>query len=131
MLQPLYLLIADRELKLHWSRRFKAFPFYARDDSNCVTSRSAPYVHAASPHNGRSYAHDARSESSNDGIIRRLGLVVAVEQQRRRAGAPRVPVRHPPDGDSHTLGDIQACLDDLFLLVSMTLPLAIRRHTLT
>jgi hypothetical protein len=46
---------------------------------------------------------------AEQGVVSRLGLVVAVEQQRARLLAPAVLVRDTPDGDANALGQLNRC----------------------
>lgn len=44
-------------------------------------------------------------------IIRRLGLEIAIKEQRIITGAPRVRIADAPDSDAHALGLLQAAFD--------------------
>lgn len=48
---------------------------------------------------------------ASDGVVRGLGVVVAVEEQGVLALAPRVLVADTPDGDADALGRVEAGLD--------------------
>ena len=49
-------------------------------------------------------------QSSKNGVVGRLGLVVVVKQQRRLASAPRLFVGDSPDGDANAFWYRQACI---------------------
>ena len=57
-------------------------------------------------------------QNAENAIIGGLGLVVGVEQKWVVARAPGVLVGDTPDGDTNTLGDGQASLDDGRVVVS-------------
>lgn len=52
------------------------------------------------------------AESVDDGSVSSLGVVVSIEQKTIVLLAPRVLVRDTPDGDTNTLGDVEAGLGD-------------------
>lgn len=52
------------------------------------------------------------SERLSNGVEGGLGVVLAVEEERVGAGAPRVGVADTPDGDTNAGLDVEAALDD-------------------
>lgn len=52
-------------------------------------------------------------QSSQDLVVRGLGLEARVEQQRVALRPPRVLVTNTPDSDAHAVGLVQASLDDV------------------
>jgi len=56
-------------------------------------------------------------QGRDDGVVVALGVVAAVEEEGVALGAPRVVVTNTPNGDTNALGDVEAALDDVDVVV--------------